>query len=302
VRLQSADLVTDEWLNRILFIISLRYGPPYDAIKNIVGESQRHRPVIDWNDSNIRAIPSTMELSTFVRHFAVCLMPKDVYEDDTKPLMKKFQDCTYWELLGLDLVPNEGDCIGWSREKICKIDSILEIGMTTFSNDTISRGCKLYPGLGVGQRLMVVDYEPLRAAWSDYDAIAWNSFDFTVRLACLVLSDSRATAQLKAVRERLERIRRFEVTKAAEESTTQTFIGSWAVAMSAGILGLAGAAVAAPVFLTAWTVGAGASVHNAWLMIRPEPGFMKKWRRLSRLIETKFPCLEGLVESEEYET
>lgn len=54
----------------------------------------------------------------------------------------KVRSASYWELIGPDLIPREGDSVGWTEEKIRGIDGILEIGMTTYDDEAISQRCK----------------------------------------------------------------------------------------------------------------------------------------------------------------
>lgn len=54
----------------------------------------------------------------------------------------KFRSATFWELIGPNLEPGEGEAVGWNDEKIESIDGVLKLGLTTYSNDAISESCK----------------------------------------------------------------------------------------------------------------------------------------------------------------
>jgi hypothetical protein len=108
----------------------------------VVGEQNPSRPSINWDSNDKTLFPPIQKLPSFIRHFAVCLIPLDVWDDPTKSLIQRFQNGTYWELIGPDPVPREGDCVGWTEEKIRHIDAIEDIGVTAFGNFVVSEDGK----------------------------------------------------------------------------------------------------------------------------------------------------------------
>jgi hypothetical protein len=138
-------LLVDEWRTRVLFIVSLPYGRSYRAIEARLGKREHnHHPSIDWDSTGPNPIPSSKDLTTSVRHFAVCVIPLYIWNGRDKTLIQKFHEGAYWELSGPDPGPMEGDCETWVEEKIRHIDSIYEVGLITYSNDTISEEGKVW--------------------------------------------------------------------------------------------------------------------------------------------------------------
>jgi len=68
-------------------------------------------------------------------------MPVYIQEDRNKTLEQKFEECTYWEILDPSFDEDGGSSVRWSSNKIRTIDSILEVGITTHDNDSISQHC-----------------------------------------------------------------------------------------------------------------------------------------------------------------
>lgn len=58
--------------------------------------------------------------------------------NDTKTLLERFSCGTYWEYLG-EGKHRAGDCLGWGEDRIKTIDSVPELGLSTYTNETISQ-------------------------------------------------------------------------------------------------------------------------------------------------------------------
>lgn len=56
----------------------------------------------------------------------------------TVTLSQKFRFATFFELVGPILRPLEGVDVRWNEEKIQSIDGILEVGLATYDDDSIS--------------------------------------------------------------------------------------------------------------------------------------------------------------------
>jgi hypothetical protein len=87
--------LTEQWRKRILFIVCLRRSRSYEAIKTALGGLEDEPALINWDTNKIDYLPKP---SIFVRHFAVCLIPLEFWNDPTKSILQKFQSATYWEL------------------------------------------------------------------------------------------------------------------------------------------------------------------------------------------------------------
>jgi hypothetical protein len=60
----------------------------------------------------------------------------------------------------------------------------------------------------------MVVYRPIWAAWTEYDSILWNCFDFIVRPACLTICNNDTKSRMKEVRGIIERFCYTDVIKA----------------------------------------------------------------------------------------
>lgn len=124
---------------RILFVVSTKYGRSYETIKSSLGDLDGAAPFIDWEGHKTEAFSSPF---SFVRHFAICAISFHDWNNDSLTLMQKFRGGTFWELVGPDLIPREGDSVHWKEEKIETIDGVLEIGHMSFDNEAVSEQCK----------------------------------------------------------------------------------------------------------------------------------------------------------------
>lgn len=95
---------------------------------------------IDWENNKIDELP---EPNSFVRHFAVCLVPLEIWNDVTMRLSQKIHHGSFFELVGPILRPLEGDGVRWGEEKLRAIDGMLEIGLVTYDDEAVSQQCKL---------------------------------------------------------------------------------------------------------------------------------------------------------------
>ncbi|GKZ21692.1 hypothetical protein AbraIFM66951_002355 [Aspergillus brasiliensis] len=96
-----------------------------------------------------------------------------IWKDETTEMLQKFQHGSFFELTGPNMVDKEGDAVCWGEKKVRSIDGIVEIGLVSYDNETLS------------ERF----YNSLRKAWGRYDTIWWNCSDFAIRLACMILPD-----------------------------------------------------------------------------------------------------------------
>jgi hypothetical protein len=76
-----------------------------------------------------------------VLHSTFRHLPLARARDEGITLRGKFREATYWELVGPNLIPGEGDAAGWVDEKIVCIDGLLKVGVTSYSNEVVSAHC-----------------------------------------------------------------------------------------------------------------------------------------------------------------
>jgi hypothetical protein len=124
--------------------VSLPYGRSYDAMKAEITVDLSKPVFVNWQGNKKSDIPPLSELKTSVRHFALCIVPLEAWDDPTKSLVQKFAHGRFWELIGPDLRPREGECVSWKPDQVERIDAMLEVGVVSHSDDYISEQCKSY--------------------------------------------------------------------------------------------------------------------------------------------------------------
>lgn len=140
----SISYSLDPYRWRIIFIVSVKFGRSYDATKTALAELDDVAPFIDWEGNKFDVLP---EPSSFVRHFAICAISLEDWNKEGLTLMKKFRSGTFWEIVGADPRPGEGDGVHWKEEKIENIDGVLEIGRIKFDIVDVSKHCGSHPSL-----------------------------------------------------------------------------------------------------------------------------------------------------------
>jgi hypothetical protein len=133
---------------RVALLVSTRSGPSYEAILRAFATSNLsyifrscRYPTIKVISIDTAHFHRSSEETAFVRSFSVCLVPYDIWTDDAKTLLHKLSCGTYWEYLGAGK-HMAGDCLGWEKDRIKTIDSVLELGLCAYTNEIISRECK----------------------------------------------------------------------------------------------------------------------------------------------------------------
>jgi hypothetical protein len=73
-------------------------------------EFQEPKPTsVDWQSNDKSRILPLDSQQNCVQHFALGVIPLEVWDDPTKSLTEKFQNGRFWELDGPELQPKEGD-------------------------------------------------------------------------------------------------------------------------------------------------------------------------------------------------
>lgn len=104
-------------------------------------EPEPKTPLVNWASNDKGLLPPLKSLRTSIRHFAICLIPLDAWDDPTKCLLQKFTYGTFWELIGPDMVAREGEGFNWKADQIRMIDSVAEIGVVPYSDVIVSESC-----------------------------------------------------------------------------------------------------------------------------------------------------------------
>ncbi len=99
---------------------------------------------IPWDSADPSSIPAPMlPALRFRRHFALCLVPSEVWSDRTRPLVEKFKDQMFWEYHGDATTSSRGGT--WPLKVIREINAIEDLGIAGFGRDTprLCTECKL---------------------------------------------------------------------------------------------------------------------------------------------------------------
>ncbi|GKZ83010.1 hypothetical protein AnigIFM56816_007836 [Aspergillus niger] len=281
------------WCKRVVLIVTVKSGRSYKA--GIDNDS----PVFTRACSQTESLPPP---PSFMRHFAVCLVPQAIWVDETMNLLQKFEHGSFFELVGPDMTDKEGGGVCWEEEKLRSIDGIEEVGLVTYDNEAIIESCESHPLVSELIRLERLVYNPLRKACGRYNTIWWNSCDFAIRLACMILPDP----DKKGLLQRLllfvcaSRLRALEF--AIEKLHGRMFMMGWAGGMVSwfGVLGstlLIGAspAVLPIAFAGSCIFGMGSGIPGMWRSGRVGAKEYPEWRRRSEKLEQQFPQLRELI-------
>ncbi|GJP93190.1 hypothetical protein AnigIFM63604_009574 [Aspergillus niger] len=270
------------WCKRVVLIVTVKSGRSYKAIKDALG-IDNDSPVFTRACSQTESLPPP---PSFMRHFAVFLVPQAIWVDETMNLLQKFEHGSYFELVGPDMTDKEGGGVCWREEKVRSIDGIEEVGLVTYDNEAIIESF----------------YNPLRKAWGRYDTIWWNCSDFTIRLACMILPDPDHKQLLRRLLLFICDSRLWALKYAINKSHGRMFTTGWAGAMISG-LGVFGSALlvgAAPVVFPiacvgSCTFGLGSGILGSWRSGRVGAKEYPEWRRRSDKLEQQFPQLRELI-------
>lgn len=72
----------------------------------------------------------------FRRHFALCLVPKGVWESKTKTLTEKFDGQLFWDYSGGEL--DNSRAVAWPPSRISDINAIQELGIIDSDGDAVA--------------------------------------------------------------------------------------------------------------------------------------------------------------------
>lgn len=118
--------------------MTVKSGRSYKAIKDALG-IDNDSPVFTRACSQTESLPPP---PSFMRHFAVFLVPQAIWVDETMNLLQKFEHGSYFELVGPDMTDKEGGGVCWREEKVRSIDGIEEVGLVTYDNEAIIESCE----------------------------------------------------------------------------------------------------------------------------------------------------------------
>ncbi|ORY18196.1 hypothetical protein BCR34DRAFT_596427 [Clohesyomyces aquaticus] len=263
---------------RVALLVSTRSGPSYEAVLqaftvSLSFDMLRHNSQIEWDSADATVLHRPSGKAAFARSFSVCLIPYYVWTDDTETLLDRFSCGTYWEYLG-EGKHLAGDCLGWGEDRIKTIDSVLELGLCTYTNEAISREL----------------YEPLCNTWTGYDPVWWNTLDFAIRQAWLLADNGDKRRELKDIYNNL--------TKQRFWGAIQTIFGTsvlpaWLEALTRSTrLRLIATLASVAVMPTLWPI----ALSINWIaLFNLSHGLRLNWDEAAKEVESAVPQLHGLV-------
>ncbi|KAF1952702.1 hypothetical protein CC80DRAFT_596489 [Byssothecium circinans] len=264
---------------RVALLVSTKSGPSHEAVLRAFTVSTPfdtlHRsngPKIEWDSADAAVLHRPSGKAAFARSFSICLIPYYVWTEDTKTLLDRFSCGTYWEYLG-EGKHLAGDCLGWEEDRIKTIDSVLELGLCTYTNETISREL----------------YEPLCNAWTRYDPVWWNTLDFAIRQAWLFADYGDKRRELKDLYKNLAK-QRFSGAK--RRILGLGAIPVWLETLTRNALMAFIATLAGPVVTPViWSLTINWTALSNLLH-----GLLFNWNEAAKEVESAVPQLHGLVD------
>lgn len=144
-------------------------------------------------------------------------------------------------------------------------------------------------------------YRPLRAAWLVYEEVWWNSYDFAIRLAYLLVHACDRD-KLHNIRKQIEIIRAEEVRTSEERIAVKGFSAgfggfgaSWVTGAGCSILFPPAVPFAVAGLFASFTLGMGSGLYGFYLQCRKEPSYMENWKQFSEALERRVPALRGFA-------
>jgi hypothetical protein len=177
-----------------LILVQRPMGESFQNIANAIPWSKASigptKSTIDWDDNDTSTLPTMESNLYFVRHIALCVIPKDTWEDATLSRREKFRHGLFWEHPGASSgKPAQlRDGLPWEIEHIEHIDAIQDLGET---NRSITKHREFRPRpifCCKDSSYTNLVYYNLFDGWP-YDALWWNCHDFAIRLAYLIVGD-----------------------------------------------------------------------------------------------------------------
>ncbi|OCK84847.1 hypothetical protein K432DRAFT_422257 [Lepidopterella palustris CBS 459.81] len=257
VKENDSESTSKEIKTQIVFLVTTPMGKSFESIVQALGNKPPLSVPIDWMSHDNRALPQITSRVRFATHYALCLISREIWLDDSLTLLDKFKEAKFWDHPGdstgstssgssrSDRVQYDNECKCWPAEHIVEIDSAQEIGETTKPDKEVSKV-----------------YRTLRRGWI-YLPLWWNCHDLAIRLAYLLVHASDAATNLLKTLLHFLQIARFnEVSGKFALTGFKIFVGGWTTcagsAIAAALLGPLGPVVTA-VGLTAsisgWSLG-----------------------------------------------
>jgi hypothetical protein len=133
-----------------VILVQCPVGKSFESIANALPWSEAAvgttESTIKWDDNDTSVIPTIRSNLYFVRHYALCLIPKGIWEDATVSTREKFKKGRFWEHPGASSgQPASVNGIPWEISYIESIDAIQDIGETNLSLNAISEHCESGP-------------------------------------------------------------------------------------------------------------------------------------------------------------
>ncbi|KAF3404839.1 hypothetical protein DPV78_003422 [Talaromyces pinophilus] len=267
-------------------VVLLVTAPLGESFRSIIRSTGYHPPPslqVDWERHENSALPDLAARLKFTTHYALCIIDREIWEDTSKSLLKKFQSAKFWDHPGDSTImaPSTSSrsdfsmkptslnaCRVWIDKDIKSIDSGEEVGRTNMSDEEIS---EVYAGL--------------RQDWH-YMPVFWNCHDLAIRLAHLIVPLSMDVVMfLQNLMDSLRQAYHREINW--DSTAAKACVGGWGTAAIGAAVAVPPLAVAGGcIFMAGWSVGFFTPVV-VWLKIRARAKLMLK-------LEERFPKLRSL--------
>jgi hypothetical protein len=278
------------------------YGPISDQFA-----TQRGRPrEISWRSKRTRSIHPMLPSISFRRHFALCLVAKQVWESRAICLDEKFRGQLFWDYCG-DQATSSRAAI-WDPARIRSIELIQELGIIVSDQDAsvICSTRKLFTiysrlfhkGLSIlhyRSTKRILGYVELQRDWQ-YLNIWWNGADFALVLASLLVGHS-GQRQCRALWQRLAELREIEIIQPRAQACSRSIMGAVMMCGAAIVATIATAGAALPFTgtLMAGSLGVGAvSATTQEVLSQAEDSRRAKRQTYCNRLQDRFPRLERL--------
>jgi hypothetical protein len=105
----------------------------YGIISDQFCSSKDQPKDIPWDSPDTHSIPPMLPSLRFRRLFALCLLPRKVWESQTKTIAQKLSGQLFWEYHGSDTDFSQAKA--WSDNEIRSINAIQDLGVALSGED-----------------------------------------------------------------------------------------------------------------------------------------------------------------------
>ncbi|PLB43214.1 hypothetical protein P170DRAFT_514483 [Aspergillus steynii IBT 23096] len=161
----------------VVLLVTAPIGSSFRNIVRAVGREPPSSPPVAWESRENRALPNIESRLKFMTHYALCVIPSEIWDHPSLTLLTKFAHAKFWD--------HPGDSTSSTASRSSRSGSIIERNADRTWEKPYIRAIE--SGQEIGRTNMF--YRGLRRDWR-YMPVYWNCHDLAIRLAYLIVPAS----------------------------------------------------------------------------------------------------------------